>query len=89
MCAYLRYKITLILTSRVQSLVIAGGDQCFFARRFVITQVCDQPHPGVVLEILKSCVKGDCSSASHRMKALHDTGYSSNDIIGTVFRVRH
>ncbi len=51
-------------------------------------QVCDQPHPGVVLEILKSCVEGDCAKANRRMKALYDTGYSSNDIIGTVFRVR-
>lgn len=50
-------------------------------------QVCDQPHPGVVLEILKSCVAGDCAGACRRMKALYDTGYSSNDIIGTVFRV--
>ncbi|CAM9600976.1 unnamed protein product, partial [Hapterophycus canaliculatus] len=52
-----------------------------------VFKVCDQPHPGVVLEILKSCVDGDCAGASRRMKALHDTGYSSNDIIGTVFRV--
>lgn len=54
---------------------------------FFSTQVCDQPHPGVVLEILKSCIAGDCITACHRMKTLHDTGYSSNDIIGTVFRV--
>ncbi|CAM9599462.1 unnamed protein product [Ectocarpus sp. 6 AP-2014] len=52
-----------------------------------VFKVCDQPHPGVVLEILKSCVGGDCAKASRRMKALYDTGYSSNDIIGTVFRV--
>ncbi|CAN0065274.1 unnamed protein product, partial [Ectocarpus fasciculatus] len=52
-----------------------------------VFKVCDQPHPGVVLEILKSCVEGDCAKASRRMKALYDTGYSSNDIIGTVFRV--
>lgn len=51
-------------------------------------QVCDQPHPGVVLAILKSCVGGDCATANRRMKALYDTGYSSNDIVGTVFRVR-
>lgn len=41
-----------------------------------------------MLAILKSCVKGDCADANRRMKALYDTGYSSNDIIGTVFRVR-
>ncbi|CAM9935388.1 unnamed protein product [Pylaiella littoralis] len=52
-----------------------------------VFKVCDQPHPGVVLEILKSCVDGDCAGANRRMKALYDTGYSSNDIIGTVFRV--
>lgn len=40
-----------------------------------------------MLEILKSCVAGDCAGACRRMKALHDTGYSANDIVGTVFRV--
>ncbi|CAN0257269.1 unnamed protein product, partial [Discosporangium mesarthrocarpum] len=50
-------------------------------------QVCDQPHPGVVLEILKACVEGDVSMATRQMSKLHETGYSSNDIIGTVFRV--
>ena len=49
--------------------------------------MCDQPHPGVVLDILNKCVAGDCAGANRGMKALYDTGYSSNDIIGTVFRV--
>lgn len=52
-----------------------------------VFKVCDQPHPGTVLAILQACVKGDIKSAHAQMQKLYDTGYSSNDIIGTVFKV--
>eukprot|EP00611_Tribonema_gayanum_P023223 TRINITY_DN4838_c0_g1_i3.p1 TRINITY_DN4838_c0_g1~~TRINITY_DN4838_c0_g1_i3.p1 ORF type:complete len:333 (+),score=90.31 TRINITY_DN4838_c0_g1_i3:1666-2664(+) len=52
-----------------------------------VFKVCDQPHPGVVLAILQACVAGDMRNAHLKMKALYDTGYSSNDIIATVFKV--
>ncbi|CAN0224405.1 unnamed protein product, partial [Phaeothamnion confervicola] len=52
-----------------------------------VFKVCDQPHPKTVLAILKACVAGESLDAARQMKALYDTGYSSNDIIGTVFKV--
>eukprot|EP00953_Heterococcus_sp_UTEX-ZZ885_P016832 9447-Heterococcus_DN1.PRE.3 len=52
-----------------------------------VFKVCDQPHPAVVLDILQACVQSDIYSAQKLMKALYDTGYSTSDIIGTVFKV--
>jgi replication factor C subunit 2/4 len=52
-----------------------------------VFKVCDQPHPAVVLDILQACVQSDIYTAQRLMKALYDTGYSTSDIIGTVFKV--
>lgn len=52
-----------------------------------VFKVCDQPHPTVVRSVLAHCVKGDVVAAEQEIVALWKTGYSSLDIIGTVFRV--
>ena len=52
-----------------------------------VFKVCDQPHPAIVLKILTACVSGDITTAQKLMKELYDTGYSSTDIISTVFKV--
>ena len=52
-----------------------------------VFKVCDQPHPTIVKEIIDSCLKGETNDAVKGMAALYNTGYSCNDIIGTVFKV--
>mmetsp|Transcript_3905 Transcript_3905/g.11056 ORF Transcript_3905/g.11056 Transcript_3905/m.11056 type:complete len:349 (-) Transcript_3905:918-1964(-) len=52
-----------------------------------VFKVCDQPHPTTVRGIVDDCIAGKTSSAVTRMQALYGTGYSCNDIIGTLFKV--
>jgi replication factor C subunit 2/4 len=52
-----------------------------------VFKVCDQPHPTTVRKILDHCVSGETGQAVDLMQALWGTGYSSSDIIGTVFKV--
>eukprot|EP00199_Chlamydomonas_sp_CCMP681_P002720 CAMPEP_0119103548 /NCGR_PEP_ID=MMETSP1180-20130426/1969_1 /TAXON_ID=3052 ORGANISM="Chlamydomonas cf sp, Strain CCMP681" /NCGR_SAMPLE_ID=MMETSP1180 /ASSEMBLY_ACC=CAM_ASM_000741 /LENGTH=337 /DNA_ID=CAMNT_0007088089 /DNA_START=35 /DNA_END=1048 /DNA_ORIENTATION=- len=52
-----------------------------------VFKVCDQPHPLVVAKIIEHCSKKELEGAYELMKKLCDHGYSSTDIIGTVFRV--
>lgn len=52
-----------------------------------VFKVCDQPHPTVVRGIISACMKGETAVAVDQMKALWATGYSCNDIIGTLFKV--
>lgn len=52
-----------------------------------VFKVCDQPHPTTVKAVVEHCAKGNTNEAVHLVKALWDTGYSSSDIIGTLFKV--
>jgi len=52
-----------------------------------VFKVCDQPHPTLVREIVMNCSKGETIKAIDGMKHLWSTGYSSSDIIGTLFKV--
>jgi len=52
-----------------------------------VFKVCDQPHPTTVRTIVEHCVKGETGSAVRLVRALWGTGYSSSDIIGTLFKV--
>jgi len=52
-----------------------------------VFKVCDQPHPTTVRKIIDHCVSGETDPAVRLMQALWGTGYSSSDIIGTVFKV--
>ncbi len=52
-----------------------------------VFKVCDQPHPTTVKNIIDACLKGGTGEAVKEMTALWNTGYSSRDIIGTLFKV--
>jgi replication factor C subunit 2/4 len=52
-----------------------------------VFKVCDQPHPKVVQEIIRNCLKGDVDPAIQCLRKLWIDGYSSFDIIGTLFKV--
>lgn len=52
-----------------------------------LNKVCDQPHPAVAKAFLEACLEKDIDAAFAKIKSLSDQGYSSIDIIQTVFRV--
>jgi replication factor C subunit 2/4 len=52
-----------------------------------VWKICDQPHPYAVEAILDFCAKGNVADAVKNMTKLYDMGYSSLDIITTIFRV--
>ncbi len=53
---------------------------CFF-------QVCDEPHPLLVKDMLIHCIHGNIDEAYKIMAHLWKLGYSPEDIITIVFRV--
>eukprot|EP01133_Synstelium_polycarpum_P014508 gene14508-17125_t len=53
-----------------------------------VFKVCDQPHPNVVRTVLLSCAEdAKFREAYEATKMLWDRGYSSADIISTLFRI--
>ena len=53
-----------------------------------VFRVCDQPHPTRVREVVDACLDGGKTAvAVELMTGLWNMGYSSSDIIGTVFKV--
>jgi len=52
-----------------------------------LNKVCDQPHPKVAAEFLTCCIEKDIDNAFAKIMFLSDQGYSTIDIIQTVFRV--
>ncbi|KAJ3228157.1 replication factor C subunit 4 [Clydaea vesicula] len=52
-----------------------------------VFKVCDQPHPVMVKEILDSCLNANVQKACDLMENLFGQGYSSIDIISTLFKV--
>eukprot|EP01112_Ceratiomyxa_fruticulosa_P013751 TRINITY_DN3884_c0_g2_i1.p1 TRINITY_DN3884_c0_g2~~TRINITY_DN3884_c0_g2_i1.p1 ORF type:complete len:424 (+),score=72.56 TRINITY_DN3884_c0_g2_i1:171-1274(+) len=52
-----------------------------------VFKVCDQPHPIVIRTIIANCVKANIHEAYNGLVGLWNEGYSSIDILGTIFRV--
>ncbi|GMS87741.1 hypothetical protein PENTCL1PPCAC_9916 [Pristionchus entomophagus] len=52
-----------------------------------VYKVCDEPHPSLLVEMFKSCVKGKVRDASETVHTLYRLGYAPEDIISTMFRV--
>lgn len=52
-----------------------------------VFKVVDSPHPIKVQAMLKSCYEGKIHAALESLRELWDLGYSSHDIISTMFRV--
>ena len=50
-------------------------------------QVCDEPHPLLIKDMLTHCSKSDLDNAYKIMLQLWKMGYSAEDIITNVFRV--
>ncbi len=56
-------------------------------RKNKIIQVCDEPHPLLVKEMLEHCVHGNFDGAYKIISHLWRLGYSPEDIIGNIFRL--
>ncbi|KAF7561296.1 hypothetical protein G7046_g2844 [Stylonectria norvegica] len=52
-----------------------------------VFKVVDSPHPIKVQAMLKACYEGNVDSALDTLKELWNLGYSSHDIISTMFKV--
>ncbi|KAK4127936.1 DNA replication factor C-like protein [Parathielavia appendiculata] len=52
-----------------------------------VFKVVDSPHPIKVQAMLKACYEGNVDSALDTLRELWDLGYSSHDIISTMFKV--
>jgi replication factor C subunit 2/4 len=52
-----------------------------------VYKVCDQPHPAVIQKLIALCQKNDVDGAIQEFQVLWKGGYSSSDIIGTLFKV--
>ncbi|KAJ8083737.1 replication factor C subunit 4 [Marasmius tenuissimus] len=52
-----------------------------------VFKVCDQPHPIIVQDLVRHCIKGDVDKAMDRLNDLWEQGYSAVDIVVTIFRV--
>lgn len=50
-------------------------------------QVCDQPHPLHVKNMVRNVIEGNFDEACSGLKQLYDLGYSPTDIITTLFRI--
>ena len=53
----------------------------------VVYKVCDTPHPSVCRDAIAACSRGDAKIAIRLIHQLHSSGYSSSDLIGTLFKV--
>mmetsp|Transcript_14591 Transcript_14591/g.44103 ORF Transcript_14591/g.44103 Transcript_14591/m.44103 type:complete len:348 (-) Transcript_14591:1140-2183(-) len=52
-----------------------------------VFKVCDQPHPLLVAKIIQCCLAANLVGAYEGITQLYNSGYSSTDIIQTLFRV--
>lgn len=50
-------------------------------------QVCDEPHPLLIREMIKSCTSGEVDEAYKVLAHLWYMGYAAEDIITNIFRV--
>ncbi|XP_077995690.1 replication factor C subunit 2-like [Glandiceps talaboti] len=67
------------LQSTWQGFGDVSGDNVF--------KVCDEPHPLVIKKMLQFCVEANIDEAYQLIRHLWMMGYSSEDIIGNMFRV--
>ncbi|XP_044754115.1 replication factor C subunit 2 [Coccinella septempunctata] len=52
-----------------------------------VFKVCDEPHPMLIKDMLKSCMAGDLRRAYKVIEHLWNLGYAAEDIIKNIFKV--
>ena len=73
-------KMVPLATRTTKWLVTEKGNSIF-------SQVCDEPHPLLIKDMLQHCVNGQLEEAYKVMAYLWGLGYAAEDIITIVFRV--
>ena len=73
----------LIALNTIQSTV--NGFAKLNAENF--NKVCDQPHPTAAKKFLNLCIDGDIDAAIVQVTIVVDQGFTTNDIIQTMFRM--
>lgn len=73
----------MLTTKPHSSTQLVAGDQ----KRSLQFQVCDEPHPLLIREMIKSCSTGDVDEAYKVLSHLWYMGYAAEDIITNIFRV--
>ncbi|TSL04256.1 Replication factor C subunit 2 [Bagarius yarrelli] len=64
-----------------------GLEAIIFTAQGDMRQVCDEPHPLLVKNMLEHCVSANIDEAYKIISQLWSLGYSPEDIIGNIFRV--
>uniref|UniRef100_A0A4W3JM15 Replication factor C subunit 2 n=1 Tax=Callorhinchus milii TaxID=7868 RepID=A0A4W3JM15_CALMI len=64
-----------------------GLEAIVFTAQGDMRQVCDEPHPLLVKEMIQHCVNANIDEAYKVVAHLWKLGYSPEDIIGNIFRV--
>ena len=60
---------------------------CSLYSNSVCLQVCEEPHPLLIKEMISHCEKANIDDVYKILKSLWDKGYAAVDIIGNIFRV--
>ena len=58
-----------------------------FVKSENVFKVCDEPHPLLIKDMLDHCIKSDIDESYKLLHHLWKLGYSSEDIVTSVFRV--
>ncbi|KAA3675095.1 replication factor C subunit 2/4 [Paragonimus westermani] len=96
-CAVLRYtrltpvqvmaRLLEVARAEAVSYTEEGLEAVVFTADGDMRQVCDEPHPMLVKQLLDDCVKGQLSAAHKILRHLWTLGYSAEDILSILFRV--
>ena len=52
-----------------------------------VFKVCDQPHPVMIKDLIHHCILGDVEKAISILEIIWNQGFSSVDIVTTLFKV--
>ena len=52
-----------------------------------VFKVCDQPHPDLINNVLKSCLKADFENACGGINVIYNEGYNMIDIINNLAKM--
>lgn len=52
-----------------------------------VFKVCDQPHPELIKNVVKLCLKSQFTAACEEVDKIYNEGYNLIDIVGTISRV--
>ncbi|KAM8952084.1 replication factor C subunit 2 isoform 2-T2 [Lycaon pictus] len=96
-CAVLRYtklsdaqvlaRLLTVLEQEKVPYTDDGLEAVIFTAQGDMRQVCDEPHPLLVKEMIQHCVNANIDEAYKILAHLWHLGYSPEDIIGNIFRV--